>query len=112
MAESQYEDDSVSFYFWKTNLLHRYFASMVENRRICKMVRLLEKLTLKVTFRWLRREIEGAKRGNEVVSRYREAKKGQLLFKAFNNWKNYVRNLDQNYDKLRYFKAFKQKELI
>ena len=51
----QEEDDTTAFYFWKTSLLHRYFQAIKENRRNCKMDRVLSAVTVKLAFRTLKK---------------------------------------------------------
>ena len=54
MADAQEEDDHTADFFWKTNLLHKYFKFMKENRRNLIMERILSNVEMKLSFRTIR----------------------------------------------------------
>lgn len=51
ISEEQYEDDGTSTLFNKTNLLYKYFHKFKTFLRDSKMVRMLEKIQLKISFK-------------------------------------------------------------
>ena len=72
MAEEQDEEhEGTAYFFWKTNLLHRYFKRMRENRRNGVMGRILDDISMKLAFRTVKIFCWEGKRIYEVLERWR-----------------------------------------
>ena len=102
----------MAFYFWKTNLLHKYFKKIKENRRNLKMAVALEVTSRKIVFRVIKAYAYRGQRTIELIERFKYVQDKKKIFKYFASWKQFCRRSACSYERLKAYQTQKSQYLL